>query len=259
MLLLNAHAPRPRIAPREGQATSEPFKHDDWRALVTRFVVNGQVDYPNLRRVRRLVEAYLSRLSDPKPDAFEHGDAQLAFYLNAFNAIAVYQALLHYPVASLRAVPAAWTRPFPVGPENLSLHGLLHTKIRAWRDPRVHAAVVPAAVSAPQLRAYSAMGLQQELDAQMRAFLADPARGLCLDQASQSVALSQVFRWFAGDFVGDPRTPALFTTVRGLLKPSIAVPSLLPYVPPDAATALRAPGALVTFLPYNSALNGPRE
>ena len=257
LLLANTGGRPPLIASRQGQSGPEQFKHDDWRALVTRFVSDGEVDYPGLLRVHRLVEAYLDRLSHGTPDSFAHADEQLAFYLNAFNAIAVHQALQRYPIVSFREIPTAWTRPYPVGRENLSLHELLHGKIRAFGDPRVHAAVVPAAVSAPGLRGYSAAGLQQELDKQMRALLADPAKGLRVGQDAETVALSRLFHWFAGDFAGGAPGPR--TTLHGLLQPSIALPVILRYAPPGAAELLHARRARVTFLPYDWRLNGPRK
>ena len=231
------------------------FRHHDWRALLTRFVQDGRVDYANFVRVRRLLEAYLERVSDARPDELADADEQLAFYLNAFNAIVVHQVLLHYPIASFRDIPAAFARPYPVGRENVSLHELLHAKIRAYGDPRVHAAVVPAALSAPKLRPYTGAGLQGELQEQMRSLLADPARGLRVEQSTRTVVLPRLFRWFAGDFAAPSRMPSLTLALRGLVRPSIAIPFLQPYVAPSVSELLRDPGTRLRFLPYNWALN----
>ena len=255
LLLSNITGRPPRLAKHDGAAEQRQFRHHDWSALLTRFVQDGRVDYAGFVRVRRLLEAYLDRVSEARPDELAGADEQLAFYLNVFNAIVVHQVLLHYPIVSFRDIPAAFARPYPVGRENLSLHGLLHAKIRAYGDPRVHAAVVPAARSAPKLRVYTGVGLQQELQEQMQAFLADPARGLHVEQSTRTLVLPHIFRWFAGDFAAPSRMPSLTLSVRGLIRPSIALPFLQPYVSPAVSEMLRDSGTRLRFLPYNQALN----
>ena len=123
--------------------------------------------------------------------------------------------LLHYPIASFRDIPAAFARPYPVGRENLSLHELLHARIRAFGDPRVHAAIVPAAVSAPKLRAYTGPGLQSELDRQMCDFLGGVVHS---PRAGQPlVVFPRIVRWFAGDFPAPARMPCVHMLGRGQL------------------------------------------
>ena len=255
LLLASLSGRPPRIAPRGAPVGAGKFKHHDWSAFVARFAREGRVDYRNFRRVRRLLEEYLSRVSDARPDEFDYADEQLAFYLNAFNAITIYQVLQHYPVASIRDTPAAFARPFPVGPENLSLHELYHARIRAFGDPRVHAAVVPAAWSAPRLRAYSANGLQQELDEQMRELLADPSRGLRAAPHARTIALDRMFRWFAGDFAAPARMPSVGMTMRGLLQPTIGVPFLGRYLPERMDALLAETGGAIEWLTYDWRLN----
>jgi hypothetical protein len=67
----------------------------------------------------------------------------------------------------------------------------------------VHVAVVCASSSCPILRAeaYTAEHMEQQLAQQSREFLANPARGLRFDDASGTANLSQIFKWYATDFV----------------------------------------------------------
>ncbi len=236
-------------------AEGRQFRHEDWITLVNRFTVQGGVDYSTFLRVRRVLESYLDRLSEARVEQLRDADEQLALYINAYNALVVYQVLLHYPVGSLRDIPTAFTRPFPVGRENLSLHQLLHARIRRFGDPRVHAAVVPAAQSAPLLRGYTGGGLQAELDEQMRSLMADKQRGLWLDSASRRVFLSQTFRRFAGDFAAGDRMPSFSSLVAGWLRPASALPALRPYLPDAVCEMLEAPGTRLAFLPYVWSLN----
>ena len=246
---------RPQAPTPEESEARPPFRHDDWQALVGRFATDDGVDYHNFARVRRLLEGYLSRVSQTRPELWISAGERLALYLNAYNAIAIHQVLLHYPVGSLRDVPLAFARPYPVGRELHTLNTLLHAKIRAFGDPRVHAAVVPAARSAPRLRAYSPVDLDQELDIQLRALLADPARGLHSTDSEQRLDLSPIFRWFAGDFAAPERMPDLAVSIRGYLRPWIALPYLRPYMPPDLAKQGDAEAVRIKWLPFDWRLN----
>ncbi len=119
----------PRIAPLGDGGGAGRFDHAEWGALLARFVdPSGTVDYHNFQRVRRLLEAYLARLARAAPDAFASADEQLAFYLNAYNAIVVHQVVLHYPITSIRQIAHACVRPYLAGSRNLSLH-LLHAQL----------------------------------------------------------------------------------------------------------------------------------
>ena len=244
-----------RSGPPVPAAEGRQFRHEDWITLVNRFTNQGGVDYSTFLRVRRVLESYLDRLSEARVEQLRDADEQLALYINAYNALVVYQVLLHYPVGSLRDIPTAFTRPFPVGRENLSLHQLLHARIRRFGDPRAHAAVVPGAQSAPPLRGYTGAGLQTELDEQMRSVMTDKQRGLRLDSASRTVFLSQTFRRFAGDFAAGDRMPSFSNLLAGWLRPASVLPALRPYLPDAAREMLEVPGTRLAFLPYVWSLN----
>ncbi len=244
-----------RKAPAANGGEVRPFRHDDWQTLVAHFTGDDGVDYRNFARVRRLLEGYLGRIARARPDLWSIPSERLALYLNAYNAIAIHQVIQYYPVGSLREIPLAFARPYPVGRELLTLNTLLHAKIRAFGDPRVHAAVVPAARSAPRLRAYTAAELDRELDVSVRALLADPIGGLRGTDEGQPVQLSPIFRWFAGDFAAPGRIPDLVMNMRGYLRPEIALPYLRPYMPPAVVDHLKRPGTRMTWLPYDWSLN----
>ena len=230
------------------------FQAYDWEALVTRFALGGGVDYATFARVRRLLHLHLDRLSEARPDRFGSDDERVAFYLNAYNAIAVYQVLLRYPVRSIRDIPTAFVRPFPVGHENLSLHGL-HARLRRFGDPRVHAALVPAAASAPRLRTYTAAGLQGELDAQLRELLADRRIGQRPMPDGKGVILNPIFRTYAGDFITPEAMPGVAHLLRAYTSPHGVLRALHPYAPVELQPLMDQRGARVAFLTYDWDLN----
>jgi len=245
-------APDPGAAGPPGGMTS--FQAYDWEALVTRFALGGGVDYATFVRVRRLLHLHLDRLSEARPAHFGSDDERVAFYLNAYNAIVVYQVLLRYPVRTIRDIPTAFARPFPVGHENLSLHGL-RARLRGFGDPRVHAALVPAAASAPRLRVYTAAGLQGELEAQMREFLADRRIGLRPMPDGKGVILNPIFRTYAGDFITPEAMPGVAHLLRAYTSPCGVLRALRPYAPPELQPLMERPEARVAFLTYDWDLN----
>jgi hypothetical protein len=70
-----------------------------------------------------------------------------------------------------------------------------------FKRPRIHAALVCAAVSCPPLRnqAFVADILEQQLDDQMRQFLSDDQRN-SINLIDNRVQLSAIFKWYGEDF-----------------------------------------------------------
>ena len=249
---LEPQPPRYVVPPREGGQA--PLHYREWEPLVTRFATDKGVDYGTFQRVRRLLEAHLDRLSDARPASWNDPDAQLAFYLNAFNAITIHQVLLHYPISSVRDIGVVFSRPYPVGPENLTLHQLLHAKIRAFGDPRVHAAVVPAARGGPSLRTYTTDGLQQELDEQLSSYLKSTTTAN-VQGSVVYLTLPAVVRWYAQDFAAPGQPHTLMGFIRSQLNPTTTLPYLTPFLPEDVRAALHERRLILSFRTYDWTLN----
>jgi hypothetical protein len=248
----------PRIARLRDGAGAGRVLHSEWAALLSRFVDDaGLVDYRTLVRVQRLMETYLERLADTDPDAFADTDDQLAFYLNAYNAIAMYQVVQHYPVLSLRTVPGAWVRPFPVGRRNVSLVQLHGTLVRAFGDPRVHAALCPATWGGPILFNEPFVGtrLQAQLADGLRRLLADGERGARYDAATNTLYLAAPLVRWAGDWVYPQRMPRAWGLIAGRAQPQRFLQAIAPYMPPALAAVVPAQQLTVRALPYDWTLN----
>lgn len=248
---------RPRIGPLHAGVGAGRFQHSEWSALLSRFVQPTGVDYANLKRVQRLVEEYLKRLAETDPETFIDADDQLAFYLNAYNAIAIHQVLRHYPLASVREIPDAFLRPYPIGPRNVSLHTLHANILRSFGDPRIHAALSPAALGGPQPQpvAFAGVGLQAALDAALRRLLADPRHGVRFDEAANTLYLPASLRWFAGDFADPAAMPGIRHLIRPALQPTICLGALHPCFPADLAEIVQRRDPHVRFLPFDWRLN----
>jgi len=117
-----------------------------------------------------------------------------------------------YPSNSIQQISGAWDRPrFVVMGEKRSLDEIEHKIIRAeFEEPRIHMALVCAAVSCPPLRRepYRGAGLDAQLDDQARRFFAD-LRNLLIDRERGEVWASRIIGWFADDFAPGLRFPWL--------------------------------------------------
>ena len=167
-------------------------------------VVGTRVDYAGLRENadwRSLLEG-VSRVD---PEALPSREARLAFWINAYNILAIEMVRRHYPVDSIRDI-GSFLRPVwnleagRVNGKAVTLGQIEHEILRPMGEPRIHAAIVCASTSCPSLRreAFRAERLDEQLDDGVRVWLADPQKGSRLD--GNDLLLSKIFDWFEEDF-----------------------------------------------------------
>ena len=184
----------------------------DYSDLLERHVALGRrhgvsltlVDYPALRRdpaFARVVEG-LARFD---PGRLTTRRQRLAFYINAYNILAMRTVADHWPVESIKDVgnlfSPVWGRTAGViGGHEVTLDGIENAILRRLGEPRIHFAIVCASVSCPDLRRepYYAGKLDQQLDDQVRRFLANPGKGL--RRQDHDLRVSRIFDWFEDDF-----------------------------------------------------------
>lgn len=171
------------------------------------------------------LDVYLDQVASIDPDSLRRDEA-LAFWINVYNGGALRLAARAMAGGhdSVLRVPGGFQEPFVmIAGRSLSLDDIEHAKIRRFRDPRVHSALVCGSVSCPTLRGepYLGDGLDRQLDDQMRSFLANG--GAVVDPSGQMVHLSRVFNWFGSDFVRPARMPTFLPSrssrVLGALRP----------------------------------------
>jgi hypothetical protein len=255
--MLVAHSLRQRVLI-GGPATAErvplsQVDHQPFDALLQKYVDdNGLVAYRKWQADAGDVHAlddYLARLgaTDLSPPAPRQ--AELAFWINAYNALTLKGILLKYPTRSIREhTPLVggyniwkdlllW-----VDGSNYSLDNIEHDNLRKRGEPRIHFALVCAARGCPPLRnhAYTAAGLEQELTDNARTYFANPAH-FRSDEAEHSVKVSQLFSWYGADFAPTPH---------GVIQ------ALRPYFPRTEQSAwLGGSDVSLDFLEYDWRLN----
>jgi len=178
----------------------------DQYTLETREVVGTRVDYRGLGSDERWTKL-LAALESSRPSALETRDARLAFWINAYNILAIRTVIDHYPVDSIRDVGSffspVWKREIAqIEGASITLHWIEHELLRKLDEPRIHGAIVCASTSCPSLARtpYTPDRLDAQLDATMRRWMADPHKGLRVEREQRTVRLSQIFSWFEEDF-----------------------------------------------------------
>ncbi len=196
--------------------------------------------------------AYLSSVRAVDPDELTRDEA-LAMWINLYNAGALARAAeaQQQGATSVLLVPGAFRKPVVrIGGEDLSLDDIEHGKLRRFRDPRIHAALVCGSVSCPTLRGepYRGVVIAQQLDDQMRHFLA--SGGLIYDEERNLVMLSRVFLWFGADFVRPASMPTILPTRRRAV-----LSALSSWIEPSTQESIEAATPGVGFQTYDWGLS----
>lgn len=164
------------------------------------------VDYQNLKGDERW-PLVVEKLAEISVDELPTPDHQMAFYINAYNILAIDKVLANWPVRSLRSVGSminpVWLHDAGyVAGKPVTLNYLEHGVLREMGDPRVHMAINCASISCPDLRQepYTAEKLNDQLNDQVARFLSQEGKGLVVNSEDRTVHLSAVFDWFEEDF-----------------------------------------------------------
>jgi hypothetical protein len=165
-----------------------------------------RVDYAALRSSADW-RALVASLAATDPARLSARAERLAFWIDAYNILAMDWIVRSEPVASIRELGSplwpVWKREAGrIGGRAYTLDEIEHGILRKLSEPRIHAAIVCASTSCPSLarEPYRPETLDAQLDAALRRFLADPRKGSRLDAERGELVLSPIFDWFAEDF-----------------------------------------------------------
>lgn len=197
------------------QGEGKSVSHDTWDQLLKKYVSrDGFVDYRGFRQEQAALDSYLRTLEDSPPNkATWSEEAQIAYWINAYNAYTIALILQHYPLESIKDIGSSIQIPFvntpwgikfiKIGGEAYDLNNLEHGILRKeFDEPRIHFAVNCASYSCPELRAeaYTGEKLYQQLDEQARIFINDTRKNRITTEKAE---LSKIFSWYSGDFSDD--------------------------------------------------------
>ena len=230
----------------------EQINHTAWNELLRKYVdANGLIDYKSWKASAgdsQSLDAYLTHLSAVAIDRKASRESQLAFWINAYNAVTVKGILREYPTTSIRNHTAKvygyniWKDlQLTVGGQACSLDAIEHQVLRKMGEPRIHFAIVCASIGCPRLRneAYVPERLDEQLTANARAFFADPTK-FAVDMPTGVVQVSPILKWFAEDFGTDT---------------AAQLKGISPYLPANARPLAEGGRARVSYLDYDWGLN----
>lgn len=189
-------------------------KHRLFTSILSDYVVNGMVNYKELKSDNRL-DKYLEQLMEVDPSGISDKNEKLAFWINAYNAFTLKLIKENYPVESINDLhtggliigqilgKTVWHKEWiKIGGRTLSLNNIEHDIIRKeYKEPRIHFALVCAAVSCPPLRfeAYEGYKIEDQLKDQTVTFLNDETKNQ-FDLNTQTARLSKILDWYDEDF-----------------------------------------------------------
>jgi len=193
-------------------ASAGTFDHSAFDALLAKHVAGGLVDYDAFRKdatfrayLDALARADLAQLPEPE---------RLAFWINAYNAYTIELINRHGERESIRNInktlgltlKGPWREPLVRAAGKVyHLDNVEHDIIRKqFHEPRIHFALVCAALSCPPLRseAYTGAKLDAQLADQAQAFLRQSPAQNRVDVPGRTVYLSMIFEYYKDDFGG---------------------------------------------------------
>ena len=181
--------------------STQDFNHGVWNTLLQKHVSDqGNVNYKGFKADKAKFNSYLKLLSETPPQDAWSKDETLAYWMNVYNAFTVKLILDNYPTKSIKDIDGPWNQRFiKIGAKWYTLNDVEHKIIRKMDEPRIHFALVCAAVSCPRLynKAFTAKDLETDLVLLTKGFLNDPSKN---ELSENEIKLSRIFKWYGGDF-----------------------------------------------------------
>lgn len=233
--------------------------YDAYETVLEAYVdENGLVDYSALQESRQSLDKFNGAIATVDDEIYSSWTEaeQIAFWVNAYNSITLASIVNQEPIkASIKDIPGVWRfTKHPVQEKSLTLDNIEHQTLRAnFNEPRIHAALVCAALSCPPLRGepYRGAVLDAQLDDQVEQFLAKPD-GLRIDKTAGVVYLSHIFKWFGEDWIPTYGTEAGFA---GSNAERAVLNFISNYVSDEDKAYLQEGNYSITYIDYDWSLN----
>ena len=168
-------------------------------------IVAVRVDYQTIGAAEGWNDL-VSQVGSARPSLLDR-DAQIAFWINAYNILTIDLVVKHYPLESIKDIGSFFSPVWDIEVATIegrpiSLGEIEHEILRPMGEPRIHAAIVCASTSCPPLARtpFRPDRLEEDLSAAMRAWLGSDQKGIRIDRGARRVTISKIFDWFEEDF-----------------------------------------------------------
>lgn len=180
--------------------------HQLFDQVLKAHVSDGIVNYPAIQADPRFQD-YLDYLADTNPEFFATREEKLAFWINAYNALAIKGILDGLSPDGFFSRIRYFKSDHALAGRIIDLYDLEREIIIPFDEPRIHFAIVCASTSCPKLttEAYTASSLERQLDKNTRAFINNMAKNR-FDKNHKVGRISKIFDWFPEDFEAHSKT-----------------------------------------------------
>ena len=181
---------------------------ESYDKLLGKYVTSGGVKYAAWKNNAADVQALQAVVDGIAKEAISGLDRrqQTAFYLNAYNAWILHEALAKYPTASVKDALFTFfiAKKITVAGQQTSFKALEDNVIRKLGEPRVHFALNCASRSCPPLNreAFTGPKLEEQFEKLAKGYV-NSERGVKYTAGSKSAELSKIFDWYKDDFKRD--------------------------------------------------------
>lgn len=258
-------------APVVTESSGEEELYAGYAKVLSEFVNDkGLVYYRGLKDSRAGLDAFVAQLgafSSARYETFREAE-KVAFWSNAYNALTLKAIIDNYPIKSgffsslafpknsIRQISGVWDKlEFQVMGKAHTLNQIEHEILRKkFSEPRVHMALVCAALSCPRLRnePYYGARLEEQFADQTREFLSDSAR-FVFPKDEGTLQLSKIFEWFGGDFIAKYAWKEGNPGYGG--QDAAVVNYVMQHLPEEQAKTLGSKKMNIAYLDYDWSLN----
>lgn len=239
--------------------SSAPLSYEGYETVLRTYVnADGLVDYAALQANPQVLKNFIAQLGAVSPDTYAawSENEKIAFLINAYNAITLESIIDQNPLkGSIKDIFGVWNfNKHTVMGRSLTLDNIEHDILRKdFQEPRIHVALVCAAISCPPLRQdpYTGENLNEQLDDQVRKWISSP-NGLKIDRTQNRVAISSIFDWFGEDWQTQYAIEGKFT---GSAKERAALNFISNYVDSENKEYLEQGDYKLNYLNYDWSLN----
>lgn len=253
------------VAVNAPRAQDNDARRQAYDQILDTYVRDGYVYYRALKSDRGRLDGFVNSLASASIDALPR-DAQIAFWLNAYNALVLKSVIDHYPIAqvsksyparSLRQVPGAFERTTQrVAGRTLTLDQIEQTVLSTFGDPRLFLTIARGAVSGGRLRseAYTAASLERQLGEAAGECLAS-ATCFHTDRDAKTLGISSIFSWREKEFSAAfaDKAPAVYSTRSPIERAALAM--LTPKLLQSEKDFIELNEFKVAFIPFDWTLN----
>ncbi len=240
-------------------ASNQKFSYQDYAEVLKTYVDDqGLVNYQGLQANRAQLDKFNKSIGVVSPATYASWSEseQIAFLTNAYNSLTLQSIIDRDPLPkSIRKIPGVWgRRKFNVAGTQKTLNNIEHDTLRVdFNEPRIHAALVCAAISCPPLRnePFTGEQLDSQLKDQSLKWLAS-SHGVVLDPASNKVNISAIFKWFGEDWIASYGDTSKF---KGSKKEKAILNFVSQHISAQDKQSLEQGNFKISYLKYDWALN----